>query len=267
MNNNLFKRLLISLLFIFIVSCEEHKGNKFIYLEDPNYVTINSVEKDNLLIVLYQKSDRININVGFNDLYLYFYDTKKGTIISEIEYSCKVYLDEGNIKTESAIFPATECDYLKLFPIPTYFINSNNEITNWTLEVNYKYKGKDYSQKFILEVGENPFFSYFEYNSSTYYINQIEPKIQKIGVSDFDFVIIKRDSTFQYFNDAACTMKVYNEKTESSNNIAPVSQGNGYYKGTIYIPEKGAWQVETDLYINDKNIYKYVYPIYIKIAN
>ena len=265
-----FKQIksLISIIVFFcflLSSCEDYEGNKIIYLGDPNYVSVASKDNGDVMVILYQKSDRVYLNVGYNDLYLYFRDTKKESIIKNINYSVKFYLENDTLAKDAAVFPNSSGNSLNLFKIPTYFTKPSSATNYWVMEVSYTFKNKNYTEKIQLEVGDNPLYFSFENNSSTFFINQIEPKNQKIGILDFDFVILKKENnSFSYFNDITCDIKVTNFNRETINNVAPTNQDNGYYKGTIYVPETGAWQVESNFYLNEKIIYKYIYPIFIK---
>jgi hypothetical protein len=260
-----FSSIILIAFFLNLFSCTEEEGNKIIFIGDPSYVSVASKDNGDVMCILYQKEERVSLNVGYNDLYLYFRDMKKELSIDEIEYNVKIYLNEnsGEVIT-GAIFPNSASNSLRLFKIPTYFIKASNN-NKWIMEISYSYKGKNYNEIMELEVGDNPLYSSFEYDNKTYFINQIQPKIQRIGVLDFDFVIIEKDNdTFKYFNYFTCDIKVYNSKRETNNNADPINKGDGYYKGTIYVPEIGAWQVESNFYIDSNLIYTYNYPIFIK---
>lgn len=258
-----FISLLFILLSIFLSSCNDNEGNKIIYIGDPNFVSVASKDNGEVMFIIYQRAERASLNVGYNDLYLYFRDMKKELSVENIDYSVELVLDNDNL--ESAIFPESESNSLRLFKIPTYFIQPSTNQNKWIFRVSYKYKGKQYNEEVLLEVGDNPLYSSFQIENKTYYINQIEPKIQRIGVMDFDFVILEKDENgFRYFDDFKCDIKVYNSKRETSNNAAPVNQENGFYKGSIYVPEIGAWQVESNFKFNNEIVFKYIYPIFIK---
>lgn len=259
-----FSYIILIAILVNLLSCTEDEGNKIIFIGDPNYVSVSSKDNGDVMCILYQKEERVSLNVGYNDLYLYFRDMKKELSIDEIEYNVKIYLNDNSEVITGAIFPTNKSNSLRLFKIPTYFIIASNN-NKWIMEVSYSYKGKNYNELMELEVGDNPLYSSFEYDNKTYFINQIEPKIQRIGVLDFDFVILeKENNSFKYYDNLNCDIKVYNSKRETKNNAAPINKGDGFYKGTIYVPEIGAWQVESNFYIDSNLIYTYNYPIFIK---
>jgi hypothetical protein len=257
--------LLISFSFIFLNSCAEKKDGDVIFIGDLNYVPVGSIDKGDLMIILYQRAERPVLVLGYNDLYILFRDKSKELSLTNMNYSVRTFFDSGTEKRFGAVFPSQTSNVLRIFPVPTYFTYSDNFTTNWTYEITYNFKNKTEVVELKLEVSDNIHFTGFEYESEKYYISQIEPRTHIIGVMDFDFSIIKQvGETFVYVNDFNTTIKVSNEIRESTNNAAPRFISDGFYKGTIYVPEVGFWNVECDIYDNDKLVNNYVYPIFIK---
>ncbi len=264
MKKNLYLFAFIMLL-ASLSSCVEEKDGDIIYIGNLEYVPVGSVDKGDMMIILYQKAERPSLVLGYNDLYILFRDKSKELSLAEIDYSVRTYFDNGTEKKYGGVFPSPKSNVLRIFPVATYFTYADNFTTDWTFEITYKFKNKTEVVELDLEVSENIYFSNFEYEGEQYYISQIEPRTHIIGVMDFNFSIIKQNGdSYSYVDDFNTTIKVSSETRESTNNVAPKFISDGLYKGTIYVPEVGFWEVDCKIYEDDKLVYDYLYPIFIK---
>ncbi len=253
------------LLTLILLGCSDEEGDKTILINIPNYVPVSSIDKGDHIIVLFQKSEKLTITEGYNDLYLMFRDEKKQLKVTDITFSTKTYMMTGNELYYGATFPDNKANSLKIFPVPTYFTKSENNIDKWFFEITYKYKNKEYKETMQIDVSSNIFFTDFTYDNKEYFISQINPINGRIGVMDFDMSIIeKEDGKYSYSNNFTTTIKVTDGVIETNNNAAPIFIKDGFYKGTIYVPNIGGWEVECDLFLDGVEVYKHYYPILIK---
>lgn len=256
---------LILLLSLFAISCSDDNKSTTIFIGIPDFVSVANIDKGDHLIVLFQKSEKSNLIQGFNDLYLMFVDDKKQLKITDIKFTTRTYMMNGTEEFFGATFPESKVNSIDIFKVPTYFTKSTNSLNTWFFEITYTYKNKEYIETMQLEVSSNLFFTEFNYNDKEYFISQINPTVQKIGVMDFDLSIIEKvGDNYSYSNAFTTKMIVSDGINETTNNVSPIFQKDGFYKGTIFVPNIGTYQVECDMILNGVEVYKHVYPIIIK---
>lgn len=259
---NYVQLLLLSLL---IISCSEDNKSTTILINIPDFVPAGNIDKGDHLVVLFQRSEKLNLIQGYNDLYLMFVDGKTQLKLKDISFTTRTYMLQGTDEFVGATFPENKVNSLDIFKVPTYFTKSTNSTNVWFFEITYKYKNKEYIETIQLEVSSNLFFSEFNYNDKAYYISQINPQVQSIGIMDFDLSIIEKiGDNYKYSNDFTTKMIVTDGEKETTNNVSPIFQKDGFYKGTIFVPNIGTYQVECDMILNGVEVYKHVYPIIIK---
>jgi len=74
-----------------------------------------------------------------------------------------------------------------------------------------------------------------------------QPEIPKVGINDIEFTIHKEVTMMDWQSDDSYTIEITPEMPAmghgSTDNINPVSKGNGHYKGKVNLISPGEWKV------------------------
>ena len=197
---------------------------------------------------------------GYNNIYVALYDSATGTPVTDAHVSFMPMMDMGTMMHSSPYeSPTGELVENKWFKGAVVFIMPSSAMTPWSLEVhvhNHQAPGMPEGMaKFMpLTVNDNPtkYKSIQAADGSRLYLSYVMPSSPVVGINDFEFTLHRRNSMMSYPADSSYTCDIYPWMPSmghgSPNNVNPVHNYMGHYKGKVNFTMTGDWQIK--VYLN-----------------
>lgn len=256
MNKSLLAMLLPALfaMSIIMVSCSKEDAavtdpTKNLTMQAEGYATGAAAK-----VVLYSQS--ATLYSGYNKFYIALYDSATGQRITNADVQIMPMMDMGTMMHSTPYEnPASSNAVDQLFPCKTVFIMSSMG-GSWTLKVTVQVAGsaKTGSITIPLTVAEPAKARVKSFTAAhdggKYFVSLMEPSDWKVGINDMEIAIYKRASMMSFPADSSLSVILTPEMPTmghgSPNNINPVHNGSGYYRGKVNFTMTGLWRLNLD---------------------
>lgn len=200
-----------------------------------------------------------NFFVGYNNLIVVIYDSiniAKKVTNAHIHFMPIMTMGTGNEVMQEAT-PVENPDEFALdgaFPGAVAFVmpSGPNDVWHLGVEVHNHLSGKEGEAEFDITV-DNPatpvltVFSSLTAGNSILALSLVQPKGPKTGMNEIEFTIHREASMLDWQPDDSYTIEITPEMPAmghgSEDNVNPVNQGNGHYKGKVNLISPGEWRV------------------------
>ncbi|ANI88567.1 hypothetical protein A9P82_04210 [Arachidicoccus ginsenosidimutans] len=203
--------------------------------------------------------------VGYNPLYFKLTDTASGQLVNNASLMLNPTMNMGAMMHGCPIDQPEYIDSLRLYKAGISFLMSSDAAMDmnesmdmsvgWTLPTNISLNGNTYKDTLPVTVkdmgvGKEFIQSTLGSDGNTYYLVLVHPwqKEQAVGMNDLEVAVYRKDGMFDFPAVDGLTLSFVPTMPSmghsSPNNIAPVSIGNGHYKGKVNFTMTGDWQLD-----------------------
>ncbi|SDM47320.1 hypothetical protein SAMN05421813_11329 [Daejeonella rubra] len=209
------------------------------------------------------------ISTGYQKLYVALYDsiTKKPVTRSIVEilpiidkkindtfisYSVPIENPESFDATETLFQCAA------VFTTPTY-----GDLTQWRIKIRLKKAGQNEFAEVQMPIYVKPSTyervkTIVEADGTKLTIAFVSPLYPKLDLNDFEIIINHTADLFTYHCDNSHSIDISAEmplnKVISSNNVNPIYDKNGHYKGKVNLTKNGKWRININLTKDGKTV-------------
>jgi hypothetical protein len=198
---------------------------------------------------------------GYNEVYVALYDSMDGSKLSKGHFDVLPMMDMGMMQhscpVENTEDTITTNGYFKS---AVYFSMAGTAL-QWKLNFSFhNHKNETHGEGSIgVEVKAN---SPSKFKTTTLsldsnkvlFLSFLEPSKPIVGINDFEIVLHHKKSGMEYTPVEEYTVEIEPNMPSmghgSPNNINPVHQSEGHYKGKVNFTMTGLWQVKLKLYKN-----------------
>lgn len=205
-------------------------------------------------IVLYTKET--TITSSYTRFYIALYDSVTGSRVEDAHIHLMPMMDMGTMQHSApAENPASEEAVNHLFPCSVVFIMSSMG-GSWTLnvDVHNHATGKEGTLSIPVNVAEpakarvKSFVAL--HNAAKYFVAYIGPAAPKVGINDMEIAVYKRAGMMSFPADSSLSVVLTPEMPSmghgSPNNVNPIHQSKGHYKGKVNFTMTGDWRLHLD---------------------
>ncbi|MBK6507774.1 MAG: FixH family protein [Ignavibacteria bacterium] len=197
---------------------------------------------------------------GYNNIYVALYDSATGSPITDAHVSFMPMMDMGSMM-HSSPYESPEGALIenKWFKGAVVFIMPSSAMTPWSLEVhvhNHQAAGmpEGHAEFGSLSVADNStkYKSIQATDGSRLYLSYVMPSKPIVGINEFEFTLHRRNDMMTFPADSSYTCDMYpwmpSMGHSSPNNVNPVHDDMGHYKGQVNFTMTGDWQIK--VYLN-----------------
>ncbi len=258
MNTNIFKnfRLVLTLLAITPMIFSSCKDDEVIENE-PDVFTgyMASASHDSADISVDLISQESELTTGYNNLELKFYQTSTGDKIHAHHIEIIPMMDMGQMMHSCPTEQANSESHEGMTNFQTVFIMPSTETGKWMIKVNFEdHDGNLYKISIPIKVMPSEpaqLIRAMDTAKTPYFISIVPGKKFEVGENDIEITIHKKSSmmSFPAVEDLTLEIKPWMPTMGhgSPNNVAPVHQTNGHYKGKVNFTMTGFWEIEFQL--------------------
>lgn len=198
---------------------------------------------------------------GYNEIFVALYDSVDGSALSKGHFDIEPEMDMGSMKhgcpVENTEDTVTTNGYFRsavIFSMP-------GTAAQWSLKLNFHNHKNGLAGLGILGVNVNSSTpSRFKSTTITLDSNRIVflslvlPKKPIVGVNDFEMTIHEKTGSYTYpaINNYSVEIIPWMPSMShgSPNNVNPVTDGNGHYRGKVNYTMSGLWHIKLNIYKN-----------------
>lgn len=247
METKYFTKIIFVLMLFVAFSCS--KDDDATPAIDPTLLKITSITEAGITATLYGKEP---LFVGFNELTIQLEEADgkevSGTVsvmpmmdMTEMQHACPQEYPEGNQVAEG------------LFRANVGFVMPSGEMGSWTLQLTVN--GTEIEIPVNIISPETPrmksFESMKEDDNRRFFVFLLEPQDPQVGQNDIHLAIYQRQSMMEWpaAEGLALEMTPWMPSMDhgSPNNVNPVHEGSGHYKGKANFTMTGDWQIRLDI--------------------
>lgn len=238
------------LLSVFFTSCKDEEENPPV---DPteNLVFIASgyAAGSGAFVKLWAKD---SLFAGYNFLYVQLLDSATNALIDDAHVELTPMMDMGTHMHSAPFENPESADAVDgLFPCAVVFqmpgdmgwslkVHIHNHVNNKEGEANLTFAVKnpeDARTRVITTLND----------SSKIILSYVQPQEPVVGINDFELTIHRMASMMSYPADGSYTVEIEPEMPSmghgSPNNVNPVHESNGHYKGKVNFTMTGEWRI------------------------
>lgn len=205
-------------------------------------------------VVIYSKQNAVY--TGYNKFYIALYDSTSGVRLEDAHIKLSPLMDMGTMK-HAAPFenPVSTIAENHLFPCSVVFIMSSMG-GNWTLgmTVHNHVSNKEGNVTIPIRVVDPTKSRIHSFTSASdggkYFVTLIEPSSPIVGINDMEIAIFKKTSMMSFPADSSLLVSNIPEMPTmghgSPNNINPIHNSKGHYKGKVNFTMTGLWKLNMD---------------------
>lgn len=216
---------------------------------DPTLLKVTSVTEAGITATVYAKEP---LFVGFNELTIQLQGADGGEVsgaamvmpmmdMTDMQHACPREYPEGNQVTEG------------LLRVNVGFVMPSGEMGSWTLQL--AVNGTEIEIPLSIVLPEIPrmksFESMKEDDSRRFFVFLLDPVLPQVGQNDVHLAIYQRQSMMEWpaAEDLTLEMTPWMPSMDhgSPNNVNPVHEGGGHYKGKANFTMTGDWQIRLDI--------------------
>ena len=237
-----------------LISCSE---DDITPTQDLNLMTITESVTDNNIYKVTLLSDDTLFH-GYNRLYFAVEQLSDNQSVTDASINLYPEMDMITMKhsapTEN---PAEMADDNNLFEAAVVFIMPDTDDMKWRLKVNVT--ASDMADSVWLTIPkvksleEPKILNFISAADSTtkYFVSLVEPVEPKVGINDFELAVHYKKTMMSFPADNGVTVSIDPQMPSmdhgSPNNVNPVLDQNGHYKGKVNFTMTGWWRVYIDL--------------------
>lgn len=196
--------------------------------------------------------------VGYNPVFFLLSEasTNKRITDAHVHIHPMMYMGSGMNHTCPYENPADEEAVNQLFPAGIMFVMPSSDMDYWELEVEVHnhHNGKTGSVELDITVA-NPTVarmkSFTTAGGDKYFISYMFPEEMKVGINDFEVIANKRVSGMEWPAEEGLTFTLTPEMPSmghgSPNNVNPVHDASGHYKGKVNFTMTGEWRLNLEI--------------------
>jgi hypothetical protein len=203
-------------------------------------------------------TEQATIQTGYTRFYLTLTDSATGKSIRDAHVKLMPMMDMGTMKHSAPCEdPVTEKPADGVYQGAAVFIMPSMG-GSWTMSfmIHNHLSNKEGTLTVPITVAE-PAKSTLKsftakHDGQKYFVALIEPSKPKIGINDFEIGVYKRASMMSFPADSTMRFSIEPEMPTmghgSPNNVNPVHQRNGHFKGNVNFTMTGFWRVHFDAF-------------------
>jgi len=240
---------ILSLVFVFaIVSCGKN------YDVNPSSTLLKVAEAYNgagTKVIVYAKD---SLAVGYNPIFIQLKDSASGAAITRAEVSInpvmKMMSMSHSCPIENPSSSTANAD--GYFTAASVFIMPSNDMEYWNLNITAKntISGKTgtASPKVWVKNSANLKSLTSTIDAAKVFVAWVQPTKPVVGINDLEFVVYTKQDMMHFPAASgykiAMTPSMPSMGHSSPNNVDPVHQSNGHYKGKVNFTMTGLWRVD-----------------------
>ena len=206
-------------------------------------------------------SEKQELLTGYNTLYFTIKDSDGEYIITD-DLSVSVIMDMA----ENAHGCPTEGikNTNGLFSLDLVFTMPSNESEKWVSQIRL-FDDDNLVGEFRFDVSSSNRIKNFMHDSEMYFVSLVKFDEAKVGLNDFEIVIHKKESAYEWPPQDDMTIKITpwmpGMGHGSPNNENPILTENGHYRGKVNFTMTGYWEITVKVSINETEIAEVIFPI------
>lgn len=198
--------------------------------------------------------------VGYNNIYVDVFDSVTQARPADWDLSFSpimtMMMNGNEMKHSCPLEQPQFVAELKAYAGASVFVMPTTPMGNWRFEINYVNTMGEGNISFPIAVTEkeNPAMISFvsEADETTkYFVALIEPQKPDVGTNDFEIGIYTKESMMRFPAVDDHTVHINPEMPSmghgSPNNVDPVDEGNGHYKGSVNFTMTGLWRINMSI--------------------
>lgn len=198
---------------------------------------------------------------GYNELFISLTDSVDGSQLQDGHLKILPMMDMGMMKHSAPVENPTGSSPVNgYYKVPVVFIMAGTA-SQWSLDISFHNHKNHKEGNGILGVeviNSNPSgikSSVLANDSNTsIFLSLVQPKKPSVGINDFEVVLHRRASMMDFPFTDKYTLEIVPEMPSmghgSPNNVNPVHDAMGHYKGKVNFTMTGLWKVTVKLYRN-----------------
>jgi len=259
MNN--FKSLFGAIALLFLISCTDDEVSI-----DPTEGMVKiheaSASSSNTKVELWANED---LFVGYNQLFVRLIGSDNQAITeATVTFHPMMTMTSGMSHSAPVDNPASSSALNTIFSGAVNFIMPSGDMGSWKLMVHTEHDGLKEEAEFNIVVSNpNPsrMFSFKSMEGTSYFVSYLFPEDYKVGSNEIEIMINKRENmeSFPPVTDFEIIMEpeMPSMGHGSPNNVNPVHEANGHYRGKVNFTMTGDWRI--NLVLNRGELSKEMY--------
>lgn len=251
------------ILIVFFASCSSDDSQSVVPDELDGLTLVQEMENDKHIVELYTAAG--TLQQGYNEVSLRIKEKASGNYITNADADWMPLMHMASMEHSCPYSEITKTSGKKtLYNGYIVFQMAQNEMENWTLQVNYTINGSEYQADDTINVPASPkrrVTSFVGTDGSRYLIALKEPVAPRIAVNDITAGVFKMESMMKY-----SVVNNYSIKTDprmpgmgnhgSPNNTDLVQAADGFYHGKLSLTMSGYWKINLQLLNTENEVLK-----------
>jgi len=236
-----YLQMTLLLALIFWGCSEDSTGPDENGLQTQDYDLLQQDYTDGLKIELYSKEMPA---VGFNTLYALVSDSITNDILEDIRVDLMPMMDMGTMMHRSPYMHHGKNND-GLYATDVVFIMSGM----WQVTAQFQFSTQQLEHTFMIDVAASQRVKAVDgSDGARYFLTLKEPRDPQVGLNDIELCLHKRETMMNF--PAVENATLHMEPTMPSmghgspNNVDPVHDANGLYRGTVNFTMTGDWRVD-----------------------
>lgn len=197
--------------------------------------------------------------VGYNKVYVALYDSLSGAKLNRGHFHLTPMMNMGSMQHSCPVEDHEDTLALNGYFQGAVVFSMAGTSSQWSLNMRFhnheSNKQGEGSVSFEVKTASPSRFisSSLSLDSNrVVFISLIQPSSPKVGINDFEIVLHEKKSLMDYVSCNRYKVMIEPHMPSmghgSPNNVDPVHQGEGHYKGKVNYTMTGLWQVKLKLY-------------------
>lgn len=200
-----------------------------------------------------------SFEVGYNKIYVSLLDSISGSKLSNGHFHLDAVMDMGTMQHACPVENYEDTTALNGYFQGAAIFSMAGTSSQWALHLSFHnhQNGKEGEAEVGVEVKSVSPSKLINTtltldSNKVLYITLIQPVSPKVGINDFEILVNEKKNSMDYPFCSRYTVEIEPNMPSmghgSPNNVNPVHNNNGHYKGKVNFTMTGLWQVKIKLY-------------------
>jgi hypothetical protein len=258
---NRFLRMSVLCLAVILASCKDENSSNPVTPDDPfsglTLIAAVPATGSGCVVELWSKE---KIVTGYNALIIAVKDSTDGRPVNDAVIRIMPMMDMGTMKHSAPCEHPTGNETKNgLYACAVVFtMSSTGGQWSVTVSVDRSNVGKSGSAILPVSVSDPPVLMMKAVttlnDSARIYVSLVQRKKPSVGINPFEITIHRRASMMSFPPDSSYTVTITPEMPSmghgSPNNVNPIHDGAGHYRGTVNFTMTGEWRISLNLFKN-----------------
>lgn len=244
------------ILFVF-ASCTTDETVPVSALDDYTLLTEQQIPGTSLSAKIFIEND--SLIVGYNRFEIELSKTGFKGQFTDAEIHLKPMMNMGTIQHACPVEnPEVGKTFDNVFGGAVVFVMPSGDMGSWVLTVEFTDKESGEYGKLdltvVITLPEESKMKSFTLGTSKYFVSLVNPVDPKVGINNFEITIHKKNSMMEWPASGDFIISMAPEMPDmghgSPNNVNPVCEANGHYKGKVNFTMDGYWKINLELDLN-----------------